>query len=48
MAPNLGMSQQALSRRLSGHKSFTVEELGRVASELGVSVATLLGESATA
>jgi len=46
LAASLGMTQQALSRRLSGEVPFDVDELGRVAALLDVPVAVLFGEAA--
>lgn len=45
LAHSVGMTQQALSRRLSAQTSFTVDELGRIASTLGVTLADLVGEA---
>ena len=42
LARHVPMSQQALSRRLSGNVSFTVHELERIADYLGVPLATLI------
>lgn len=36
IAEVIGLSQQAVSRRLSGEVPFDVAELGRIAAELGV------------
>lgn len=44
LAVALGLSQQAVSRRVSGALAFDVDELHRVAVFLGVPVARLLGE----
>ncbi|MGV0582790.1 helix-turn-helix transcriptional regulator [Mycobacteroides chelonae] len=41
LAPRVGMSQQALSRRLSAQVPFTVTELSRVAGALGVPIGAL-------
>lgn len=38
----LGISQQAISKRLAGEVSFSVEEIHAVASRLGVSTADLI------
>lgn len=46
VAAHLGLSQQAISRRMSGRTSFTVDELAHVAELLGVSVSVLFGEAA--
>lgn len=42
LAPQIGMSQQALSRRLRGEHPFDTAELERVAAALGVPVAEFL------
>lgn len=41
----LKITQQKLSRCLSGDQAFRVDELQAIADELGVSVATLLQDS---
>ncbi|RIR11247.1 helix-turn-helix domain-containing protein [Mycobacteroides abscessus] len=41
LAPKVDMSQQALSRRLSAQVPFTVTELSRIASVLGVPIGAL-------
>lgn len=41
-APVLGLSQQALSDRLTGRTPFTVPDLERLAELLGIDVAELL------
>ncbi|WP_131822726.1 helix-turn-helix domain-containing protein [Mycobacteroides chelonae] len=41
LSPKLGMSQQALSRRLSARVPFTIDELSQIAVELGVSMSAL-------
>ena len=46
LAAHLGLSQAAVSRRLSGHTPFDVNELASVAAWLGVPASTLLGEAA--
>lgn len=46
LAAHLGLSQAAISRRLSGHTAFDVNELASVAAWLGVSASSLLGEVA--
>jgi len=46
LAHEVGMKQQALSRRLSGRTPFNVDELGRIASALGTSMADLVGGNA--
>lgn len=48
LAHEVGMKQQALSRRLAGHTPFTVDELGRIAAVLNVSLTSLVGEKASA
>ena len=45
-ASGLGMSQAALSRRLTGVTPFDVEELSALADLLGVSTAMLVGDAA--
>jgi len=45
LAHQIGMGQQALSRRLTGQTPFTVDELARVGQALGVSLADLVGGS---
>ncbi|MET8908353.1 helix-turn-helix transcriptional regulator [Micromonospora sp. NPDC004551] len=45
LAPLIGMSQQALSRRLRGEHPFDTAELERVANALGVPVAEFLPAS---
>lgn len=42
LAPRVGMSQQALSRRLRGEFPFDTAELDRVASALGVPITAFL------
>ena len=44
----LGITQQAVSRRLKGEVDFTVTELATVAELLGVETATLLPASRSA
>lgn len=44
MARLLGLSQTALSRRLTGAVAFDVNELARVAEHLGMASADLLGQ----
>jgi len=46
LAKNLGTSQMAVSRRLSGEVPFDVDELARVAEILGVPVTVLFGDAA--
>lgn len=46
LAIAVDMTQQALSRRLSGRTPFTIDELAKVADVLGVSVTALIGEAA--
>lgn len=41
LAPKVGMSQQALSRRLSAQVPFTVSELSLIAAQLGVPIGAL-------
>lgn len=48
LADVLGMSQVAVSRRLRGETLFDVDEVAKVAAFLGVSVADLYGEKASA
>lgn len=48
IAGHLGISQQAVSRRMSGAQPFDVDELHRVAAFLDVPVASLLGTDAAA
>lgn len=45
-AKSLGLSQAALYRRLSGQIAFNVSELERIATELGIPLASLIGEAA--
>jgi transcriptional regulator with XRE-family HTH domain len=40
------MTQQALSRRLSGQTPFTIDELAKVAGALGVTLADLIVDAA--
>jgi transcriptional regulator with XRE-family HTH domain len=42
LADRIGMTQQALSRRLAAQTPFTVAELGRVADALGVALNALI------
>lgn len=42
LSEQIGINQGALSRRLRGERSFTVDELQRVAAALGVTAASLL------
>jgi transcriptional regulator with XRE-family HTH domain len=46
LADRIGMTQQALSRRLAGQTPFTVDELSRVAAALDVLVTTLIDDPA--
>ncbi len=46
LAESLGLSQMAVSRRLSGTVAFDVNELYAVAALLDVSVPTLIGDAA--
>lgn len=48
LAKRLNISQQSLSRRITGEIAFDVAEIERIATELGVPVAQLVGESAVA
>ncbi|WP_078344525.1 helix-turn-helix domain-containing protein [Mycobacteroides chelonae] len=48
LAPKLGMSQQALSRRLSAQVPFTVDELTHLAGALGVPIGALTPADAIA
>ncbi|AQT78279.1 hypothetical protein B1R94_02070 [Mycolicibacterium litorale] len=45
LAKAIDMKQQALSRRLSGQTSFTIDELGKIAVALDVPLAALVGEA---
>jgi transcriptional regulator with XRE-family HTH domain len=45
LATALGIKQQVISRRLSGHVAFTVTELDTIASVLGVSLHHLVAEA---
>jgi transcriptional regulator with XRE-family HTH domain len=45
LAHEIGMKQQALSRRLSAQTSFSIDELGQIAAVLGVPLADLVGEA---
>lgn len=42
LAEHLGLSQAAVGRRLTGVVAFDVDELGRVADFLGLSMADLM------
>ena len=44
VAGALGITQQAVSRRMSGHVDFTVGELSGVAALLGVTLSELVTE----
>lgn len=46
LAVALGISQQSVSRRMTGAQPFDVDELHRIAAWLGVPVSALLAESA--
>lgn len=46
IATRLGISQQSMSRRLSGATSFTINELAAIATELDVRLTDLVGEVA--
>lgn len=48
IAKQLNISQQALSRRLTGRVSFTVDELDQLADILSVSISDLMRRSHTA
>ncbi|MEN4419798.1 helix-turn-helix transcriptional regulator [Mycobacteroides chelonae] len=48
LAPALKMSQQALSERLRGRVAFDVNEIGAIASVLGVRVSVLMPTEAVA
>lgn len=48
LAGRLGITQQAMSRRLHGFTPFSVDELAIVADEVGVTVSSLIGESGRA
>lgn len=45
LAHDIGMKQQALSRRLAGITPFTIDELGRIAEVLEVPLHGLVGEA---
>lgn len=45
LATIVGLSQQAMSRRLSGEVAFDVDELHALASHLEIPAAQLLGEA---
>lgn len=47
IAARLGITQQAVSRRLSGHVPFAAHELADLADLLDVSVSDLVGEHRT-
>ena len=42
----LGLTQGAVSKRMSGTVALDVDELGKIATFLGVDVATLIGAAA--
>ena len=46
LAESLGMTQPAISRRMSGAVPFDTEELGQIADLLGVPMSVLFGEPA--
>lgn len=46
IAGRLGISQQSLSRRLSGATAFSIDELAAIADSLDVRLTVLLGEVA--
>ncbi|ALM19587.1 helix-turn-helix domain-containing protein [Mycobacteroides abscessus] len=48
LSPKILLSQAALSRRLCGFTSFTVDELARIAEALKVPIGTLLAEASKA
>lgn len=48
LASEINFTQQAISRRLSGHVSFTIDELDSIAAVLGISLITLLGDEIAA
>lgn len=48
LAGLLGITQQAMSRRFHGHTPFTADEMAVIASDLGVPVSALIGETAGA
>lgn len=48
MSRRIPMTQQAISRRLSGHVSFTVDELAMIADYLGVPLSTLISDAVPA
>ncbi|ORB49822.1 hypothetical protein BST43_22695 [Mycobacteroides saopaulense] len=48
LAPALNMSQQALSERLRGRVAFDVNEIGAIATALGVRVSALMPTEAVA
>lgn len=45
-AEHLGLTQPAISRRMTGAVPFDVAELDKLADLLGVTVASLVGDSA--
>lgn len=45
LAARLDITQQAMSRRLNGFTPFAVDELSVIADELGVDVASLIGQA---
>lgn len=46
-APRLGMHQSALAKKLRAQRGWSLDEIRSAATELGVSIAYLLGESDT-
>lgn len=48
LAHQVGMRQQALSRRMAGHAPLSVDELGRIAEALDVPIEALLAEATKA
>lgn len=48
LAKEMDFTQQSISRRLSGNVSFSVDELELIATFLGISVLTLIGDTEVA
>ncbi|KRQ41405.1 hypothetical protein AOT85_24435 [Mycobacteroides sp. H054] len=48
LAHEVGMRQQALSRRMAGHAPLSVDELARIAEALGVPITALIGSEPAA
>jgi transcriptional regulator with XRE-family HTH domain len=44
VADLLGLSRMAIHRRLTGETPFRVDELSKIAEDIGVSVTALIGE----